>query len=140
MPKAKLNVVSIVLEECSASRNFDVAFDPPGRASVNFHVDPAGSSEDARVVSTKYEVRLSTEDDETVATIASTFVVLLEVLGVSSGADVDTVARRIASTAAHPYHRELILEMSEKFDIPAYRLDFVFDRELLREEEVAAQT
>lgn len=124
---------AIVMLEANAHRDTGIAFEAPGRAEIAFSLDSAEFDDDEYVVTTSYEISLLNTEREVVAKLGTTYLISFtadisakELTDESSRASLQMAA----SEVIHPYHRELLTQLSERFDIPAYRLDFAFDREL----------
>lgn len=122
---------AIVLVDARANRDIGVEFDAPGRASITFTIVSTEYTSDEYFVVTRYEVALSSDEKDPVANLSTTFLMTFT-------SDVDTEEMTNISVLAslqlaaveglYTYHRDLLIQMSERFDIPAYRLDVAFDR------------
>ena len=112
---------AIVLEEARAKRHFEVEFTPPGGAHVEFTVGSPVETDDGITVTSACEVTLKSGEDVLIAEIATSFVVLF---ASSEEKFADPDFRNAALIAAHPYHRKTIIDLTEQFDIPTFRLDF----------------
>jgi preprotein translocase subunit SecB len=128
---------AIVLVQARAKRELSIEFETPGRAEISFSVDASEYTGEEYLITTSYEVTLLSEGKETVASMASTYLVAFTSEVDTKNMKDNSVLASLQLAAAetlHPYHRELLVQLSERFDIPAYRLDYAFDRDQFIEE------
>lgn len=127
---ASLEVKSILLIEAAASRNFEREFEGQAHVDVEYAIDKVEYNKSEFFFSTRYTIELYGEDETAVAHLKSSFLVVATCADFSSppisGEDLLSL-ELAASLAAHPYHREMLIELSERFDIPTYRMSFQFE-------------
>ena len=120
------NISAIVLSEARANRDYEVEFEAPGRAHVEVDTDPPQYDDESVSVVSRCRVTLATEDKEQVAEIFSELLVIFSPVADEYVKD-PGLLRSYAMEVAHSHHRQIIIELSERFDIPTFRLDFSLD-------------
>ncbi|MDY0911577.1 hypothetical protein [Rathayibacter festucae] len=132
-----ISVGSILLKSIETNRDFDYAFAKPGSAKLGFGISEVKETEDGMIVASECSIELSNNDDEVVATIKTHFIVEFtadETFEELTSSLERTVSVQLAATeAAYPYHRLTVVNLTDLFDIPAYRLPFAFDRDIFAE-------
>ncbi|WP_105035157.1 hypothetical protein [Cryobacterium aureum] len=128
---------AVLLLEAKANRELAVEFEAPGRAEIGFAIESAEYTNDEYFVSTSYEISLLTGAKNVAARLKSTYLIAFSsTIDTDSMTDASALAslQLAAAEALHPYHRELLIQLSERFDIPAHRLGAAFDREMFIEQ------
>lgn len=126
-----VDVRVVALISSSAERVRDVDLGGKRTAEVTFTFDEV-AREDAFQVVTSYDVHLQNADGEDAARVKTTFATqfttaeeLPEDLTLIDAARVQLAA----AEASHPYHRDLIVTLTEALNVPPYRLSFAFRRD-----------
>lgn len=131
LPPLSIDVRVVALVSSTAERVRGVELGGKRTASVTFTFDEVSRDGLFQVV-TSYDVRLQNEDGEDAARVKTTFVTQFDTaeefpedLSWEDAARVQLAA----AEASHPYHRDLIVDLTEALNVPPYRLSFGFRRD-----------
>ncbi|MDN5667833.1 MAG: hypothetical protein L0G87_05490 [Renibacterium salmoninarum] len=121
----EITIEQVVLKATTAERFIDVEFQPPGNASVVYSFELPEEADKNLQVTTSVEITLTGQSGEAAALLKAEFLIFLHLNYAALPEPRDL--SKIAFDSSNPYHRQLILDLSGRFDIPAYRLAFSLD-------------
>lgn len=126
-----LSIGQVSLRQANASRFPDVHRDGKSAATISYSADGLGYDDEGNYeIVTTCDVILRNGEGAEMAQLRSEFSTEFRLdVELTAPFELNMIGRLqlAVSEATHPYHRDLILRLSEQFDIPAYRMPFGFN-------------